>query len=139
MNLSTGERLCGDKGAQPAILPSRQAAAVVFGLAIHRAATSIFPPHPRSAAQCVTNRHAVLAVISWLIEAWRREVGPLANRQSDAATALLALARGYAQMCRRDIARAPMALRAEFAGQPEHPWAEWSRSRTRRCWADARN
>jgi len=57
-----------------------------------------------------------LAVIEWVNESWMREVGePAAQR-----TELLALARGHAVFCRRDIARVVMALRLEFAGQ-DHP------------------
>jgi AcrR family transcriptional regulator len=71
--------------------------------------------------QFATKQELALAVITWLVDAWRREVGPLADEQPDAARALLALARGFAQMCRRDIAQAPLALRVEFSGQPAHP------------------
>jgi hypothetical protein len=49
-----------------------------------------------------------------------REVGDWAERESDPVAELLALARGHAVFCRRDIARVIMALRLEFSGQ-EHP------------------
>jgi AcrR family transcriptional regulator len=61
-----------------------------------------------------------LAVIGWVYESWMREVGEPAVQQVDPVAELLALARGHAVFCRRDIARVVMALRLEFAGQ-DHP------------------
>jgi AcrR family transcriptional regulator len=61
-----------------------------------------------------------LAVIEWVYESWMREVGEVAARQTDPVAELLALARGHAVFCRRDIARVVMALRIEFSGQ-DHP------------------
>lgn len=61
-----------------------------------------------------------LAVIEWVNENWMREVGKPAAQQPDPVAELLALARGHAVFCRRDIARVVMALRLEFAGQ-DHP------------------
>jgi len=61
-----------------------------------------------------------LAVIEWVDETWRGEVGGLVDRQPDPAAALIALARGHAVYCRRDVARVMMALRLEFSAQ-EHP------------------
>jgi AcrR family transcriptional regulator len=61
-----------------------------------------------------------LAVIAWVNENWMREVGEPAAQQTDPVAELLALARGHAVFCRRDIARVVMALRLEFAGQ-DHP------------------
>jgi len=61
-----------------------------------------------------------LAVVRWTDETWRREVGERADRESDPVAALLALARGHAVLCRRDVARVAMALRLEFSGQ-DHP------------------
>jgi AcrR family transcriptional regulator len=61
-----------------------------------------------------------LAVVEWVDETWWREVGELAEHQPDPAAALIALARGHAVFCRRDIARVMMALRVEFSGQ-DHP------------------
>ncbi len=60
-----------------------------------------------------------LAVVEWVDETWRREVGRLAELE-DPVDALLALARGHAVFCRRDVARVVMALRLEFSGQA-HP------------------
>lgn len=61
-----------------------------------------------------------LAVIEWVNENWTREVGEVVARQADPVAKLLALARGHAIFCRRDIARVVMALRIEFSGQ-DHP------------------
>jgi AcrR family transcriptional regulator len=61
-----------------------------------------------------------LAVIEWVDETWRREVGALVDQQPNPAAALIALARGHAVYCRRDVARVAMALRLEFSGQ-DHP------------------
>jgi AcrR family transcriptional regulator len=63
-----------------------------------------------------------LAVIDWVDESWRQEVGPLIDEEPDPAAALIALARGHAVYCRRDVARVEMALRLEFSGQ-DHPVA----------------
>jgi AcrR family transcriptional regulator len=62
----------------------------------------------------------VLAVLEWVWRTWGEEVGSLVDRQPDPASALLALARGHAVYCRRDVARFAMALRLEF-GDGEHP------------------
>jgi AcrR family transcriptional regulator len=61
-----------------------------------------------------------LAVLEWVNENWTREVGVPAKQQPDAVTELIALARGHAVFCRRDVARVVMALRVEFSGQ-DHP------------------
>jgi AcrR family transcriptional regulator len=61
-----------------------------------------------------------LAVLRWADETWQREVGEPANQAPDPVAALLAMARGHAILCRRDIARVAMALRVEFSGQ-DHP------------------
>jgi AcrR family transcriptional regulator len=61
-----------------------------------------------------------LAVIEWVNETWRREVDAPADQQPDPVAALIALARGHAVYCRRDVARVMMALRVEFSGQ-DHP------------------
>src|ERR1700730_15735409 len=63
-----------------------------------------------------------LAVIDWIEETWRVEVGRLVEAEPDPVTALLALARGHAGCCRRDVARVAIALRLEFSGR-EHPIA----------------
>jgi AcrR family transcriptional regulator len=61
-----------------------------------------------------------LAVIQWVDEAWREQVGPKIDREKDPVDALMAMARGHAVFCRRDVARVVMALRVEFSGQ-DHP------------------
>jgi AcrR family transcriptional regulator len=60
------------------------------------------------------------AVLAWVDQTWRSEVGAQVDRQPNPVSALLALARGHAVFCRRDIARVVMALRLEFSGQ-DHP------------------
>jgi AcrR family transcriptional regulator len=61
-----------------------------------------------------------LAVIHWVDQSWREEVGPLIDREADPVDALIAMARGHAVFCRRDVARVVMALRVEFSGH-DHP------------------
>jgi AcrR family transcriptional regulator len=61
-----------------------------------------------------------MAVIDWVDESWAAEVGPLADAADNPAEALIALARGHAVFCRRDVARVVMALRVEFSGH-DHP------------------
>lgn len=60
-----------------------------------------------------------LAVIEWADETWRAEVGEAAERESEPLGALLAMARGHAVLCRRDVARVRMALRVEFGGRDD--------------------
>jgi AcrR family transcriptional regulator len=60
------------------------------------------------------------AVVEWVDQTWRQEVGGLVDEQPDPVAALIALARGHAVYCRRDVARVAMALRLEFSGQ-DHP------------------
>jgi AcrR family transcriptional regulator len=77
-----------------------------------------------------------LAVIEWVNETWNHEVGDPANREATPVASLLALARGHAVYCRRDVARVMMALRVEFSGQ-DHPVGREikraSRSLIKRC------
>ena len=61
-----------------------------------------------------------LAVIEWVDRNWAREVGEPARREGGPVEELIAIARGHAVFCRRDIARVAMALRVEFSGQ-DHP------------------
>ena len=61
-----------------------------------------------------------LAVIGWVNENWLRDVGEPAKQKPGPVAELIALARGHAVFCRRDIARVVMALRVEFSGQ-DHP------------------
>ena len=61
-----------------------------------------------------------MAVVRWTAESWIREVGDPAEFETEPVAELLALARGHAIFCRRDIARVVMVLRVEFSGQ-DHP------------------
>jgi AcrR family transcriptional regulator len=61
-----------------------------------------------------------LAVIDWVNENWMREVGEPAKQEPDPVPELMALARGHAVFCRRDVARVVVALRVEFSGN-DHP------------------
>jgi AcrR family transcriptional regulator len=61
-----------------------------------------------------------LAVIDWVDETWRQEVGALVEREPDPVLALIVMARGHAVFCRRDVARVAIALRLEFSGL-DHP------------------
>ncbi|WP_067814232.1 TetR/AcrR family transcriptional regulator [Actinomadura kijaniata] len=61
-----------------------------------------------------------LAVVEWVRRTWEAEVGHLVADEADPVDALMALARGHAVFCRRDVARVLLTLRVEFAGQ-DHP------------------
>jgi AcrR family transcriptional regulator len=61
-----------------------------------------------------------LAVLDWINQTWRREVGDPAEGEADPVASLIALARGHAVYCRRDIARVMIVLRVEFSDQ-DHP------------------
>jgi hypothetical protein len=75
-------------------------------------------------------------VIDWVDQTWRDEVGRRVEQEPDPLAALIALARGHAVFCRRDVARVAMALRLEFSGQ-DHPvgrhLAHVSESLVKRC------
>jgi AcrR family transcriptional regulator len=58
-----------------------------------------------------------LSVVAWIDETWRREVGQSVEHEPDPVVALIALARGHAVFCRRDIARVVIALRLEFGAR----------------------
>ncbi|CAN5781715.1 MAG: hypothetical protein M3424_05085 [Actinomycetota bacterium] len=59
-------------------------------------------------------------MVKWVEETWDAEVGRLGAEEADPVDALIAVARGHAIYCRRDVARVMMTLRVEFAGQ-DHP------------------
>ena len=61
-----------------------------------------------------------MAVVDWIDESWQREVAPLVEQAPGPVAELIALARGHAVYCRRDVARVAIALRIEFSGQ-DHP------------------
>lgn len=70
--------------------------------------------------QFANKEELALAVVAWVDETWSAEVEEPAMRLSDPAEILLAVARGHAIYCRRNVARVLMTLRIEFAGR-EHP------------------
>jgi AcrR family transcriptional regulator len=57
-----------------------------------------------------------LAVVSWIAESWWEEVAVPAESEDEPLATMLALARGHAVYCRRDIAGVISTLRTEFAG-----------------------
>jgi AcrR family transcriptional regulator len=77
-----------------------------------------------------------LAVIDWVDETWREEVGRLIEQEPDPVAALIVMARGHAIYCRRDLARVAIALRLEFSGQDHpvgHHLEQVSESLVKRC------
>jgi AcrR family transcriptional regulator len=61
-----------------------------------------------------------LAVVEWVQESWYAEVGTVFDAGLDPVGTLLAIARGHAVFCRRDVARVMINLRVEFSGD-DHP------------------
>lgn len=76
-----------------------------------------------------------LAVVAWVEEAWYAEVGTLFADTADPVGTLIAVARGHAVFCRRDIARVMITLRSEFSGQ-DHPVGRKIREVERQIVAD---
>jgi AcrR family transcriptional regulator len=76
-----------------------------------------------------------LAVLAWVEETWYAEVGHLLANDADPVGALIAVARGHAVYCRRDVARVMMTLRVEFSGQ-DHPVGRAIKKGERRLVAD---
>src|ERR1700753_4350116 len=78
--------------------------------------------HTRAALyhQFAGKEELALAVVEWISETWLEEVAGPAGEASDPLAALLALARGPAVYCRRDVARVLITLRVEFSGR-DHP------------------
>jgi AcrR family transcriptional regulator len=76
-----------------------------------------------------------LAVVKWVEETWNAEVGQPAAEEADPVEALLAIARGHAVYCRRDVASVLMVLRVEFTGQ-DHPVGQAIREIVDRLEAD---
>jgi AcrR family transcriptional regulator len=72
-----------------------------------------------------------LAVVTWVDDTWTAEVGRPAAELTDPVEALLAIARGHAIFCRRDLARVMRNLRTEFTDR-NHPVARAIRSITNR-------
>lgn len=58
-----------------------------------------------------------LAVVEWVRESWYAEVGSLFADTGDPVGTLIAVARGHAVFCRRDVARVMITLRVEFSGK----------------------
>jgi AcrR family transcriptional regulator len=71
----------------------------------------------------VSKEGLALAVVEWVKEAWYAEVGSRLSDVTDPVSTLIAVARGHAVFCRRDIARVMMTLRVEFSEQ-NHPVGE---------------
>ena len=61
-----------------------------------------------------------LAVVAWVGETWKEQVGSPADAHDDPLEALIALARGHIAYCRGGQAGVMMTLRVEFA-EREHP------------------
>lgn len=70
--------------------------------------------------QFASKEELALAVVEWVEEAWYAELGHLITDQREPVDRLIAIARGHAIFCRRDIARVMMTLRVEFSDQ-DHP------------------
>ena len=76
-----------------------------------------------------------LAVVEWIGESWYVEVGSLFSDVADPIGTLVAVARGHAVFCRRDIARVMIILRVEFSGE-DHPVGRKIREVERQLVAD---
>ena len=76
-----------------------------------------------------------LEVVKWIEKTWFAEVGYLLDDDADPVGALIALARGHAVYCRRDVARVMMSLAVEFGGR-DHPVGRAVESVGRRIIAD---
>lgn len=76
-----------------------------------------------------------LAVVEWVRNAWYAEVGSLFSDAADPIDTLVAVARGHAVFCRRDVARVMITLRLEFSGK-DHPVGRSIRDVERQLVAD---
>ncbi|MGH2730606.1 MAG: TetR/AcrR family transcriptional regulator, partial [Actinomycetota bacterium] len=70
--------------------------------------------------QFASKEDLAVAVVDWVEETWYAEVGQFIRDTADPLEALIAVARGHAVYCRRDIARVMMTLRVEFSDE-HHP------------------
>lgn len=61
-----------------------------------------------------------LAVVAWVRDTWYAEMREQVTPELSPVDRLVAVARGHAVFCRRDVARVVMTLRVEFSGR-EHP------------------
>ena len=62
----------------------------------------------------------VLAVVAWVREAWRDEVGHLLDDETDPVKTLIAVARAFATSSRHNVPTVLTRLRADFVGT-DHP------------------
>ncbi len=145
MNVSIGERPRGRTQAErSARTRSALLESAAKGLSRHGYGNLVLEQVARDAGytrgalyhQFEDKEDLALAVIEWVDETWRSEVGGPAAARDDPVAALLTLARGHAVYCRRDVARVAMALRLEFSDR-DHPVgrevARISESLVRRC------
>ena len=70
--------------------------------------------------QFANKEELAVAVVAWVEETWYAQMGRLIAGDDDPVGALVAIARGHAEYCRRDVARVMMTLRVEFSGR-DHP------------------
>lgn len=56
-----------------------------------------------------------VAVVEWVDETWHAEVGYLLTSQDDPLDLLIAIGRGHAVYCRRDVSRVMLTLRIELS------------------------
>jgi AcrR family transcriptional regulator len=85
--------------------------------------------------QFASKEDLALAVVAWVEKTWWAQMAPLFADDADPVGALIAIARGHAVYCRRDIARVMMTLRVEFSGQ-DHPVGREIEEAGRRLVAD---
>jgi AcrR family transcriptional regulator len=65
--------------------------------------------------QFAGKQELALAVVEWVDQTWHAEVGHLLSGTRDPLELLVAVARGHAVYCRRDVARVMLALRIELS------------------------
>lgn len=85
--------------------------------------------------QFANKEDLALAVVAWVEQTWYAQMAPLIADDADPVDALIAVARGHAIYCRRDVARVVMTLRVEFSGQ-DHPVGRAVEQAERRVVAD---
>ena len=76
-----------------------------------------------------------VAVVEWVERTWYEQMAPVIADDADPVSALVAVARGHAVYCRRDVARVMMTLRVEF-GDRDHPVGRAVREAVARVLAD---
>lgn len=70
--------------------------------------------------QFASKEDLAVAVVEWVEATWEVEVRRRTVLEADPVDALIAIARGHAVYCRRDVARVMLTLRVEFGAQ-DHP------------------